>query len=53
MEKRNNFYDKRIYSPTHKMGFKILSESQLKNIFPTVDNLEKKFEIHRKNISRI
>lgn len=53
MKKNENYYDKRLYSPTHKMGFKILSESQLKNIFPTVDNLEKKFEIHRKNISKI
>ena len=53
MEKNRNYYDKRIYSPTHKMGFKILSDSQLKNIFPTVENLEKKFEIHRKNISKI
>ena len=49
----DNKYNKRIYSPTHKMGFKILSDTQLKNIFPTVDNLEKKFETHRKNISRI
>lgn len=46
-------YNKRIYSPTHKMGFKLLSDTQLKNIFPTVDNLEKKFETHRKNISKI
>lgn len=35
------------------MGFKILSDTQLKNIFPTVDNLERKFETHRKNIARI
>lgn len=46
-------YNSRIYSPTHKMGFKILSDTQLKNIFPTVDNLERKFEVHRKNIARI
>ena len=51
MEERR--YNNRIYSPTHKMGFKILSDTQLKNIFPTVDNLERKFEIHRKNIAKI
>lgn len=51
MEKKK--YNNRIYSPTHKMGFKILSDTQLKNIFPTVDNLERKFETHRKNIAKI
>lgn len=46
-------FDKRLYSPTHKMGFKILSDDQLVNIFPTVENMERKFETHRKNISKI
>lgn len=51
MEKKE--FDKRLYSPTHKMGFKILSDDQLANIFPTVENMERKFETHRKNISKI
>lgn len=46
-------FDKRLYSPTHKMGFKILSDDQLVNIFPTVENMERKFEVHRKNISEM
>lgn len=39
--------------PRHKMGFKILNESQLKNMFPTYKNLFSKIDIHRTNISKI
>lgn len=44
--------------PIHKMGFKILKEVQLKNMFPTYENLFEKFDTHRawvkklKNIDR-
>ena len=33
--------------PVHKMGFKILREVQLKNMFPTYENLFEKIDTHR------
>lgn len=39
--------------PVHKMGFKILRETQLKNMFPTYENLFEKIDIHREFIKRL
>lgn len=36
--------------PEHKMGFKILTEVQLKNMFPTYENLFEKIDVHRTKI---
>lgn len=38
-------------NPRYKMGFKLLSKEQLDNIFPTIDNIFGKFDIHRKHIT--
>lgn len=45
--------DKRLYSPSHKAGFKILSKEQLENIFPTFENLKRKIKTHREKIKDI
>ena len=39
-------------NPRYKMGFKLLSKEQLSNIFPTVDNLMAKFDVHREHITK-
>lgn len=36
--------------PDHKMGFKILTETQLSNMFPTYGNLFEKIDVHRAKI---
>jgi len=36
--------------PDHKMGFKILTEAQLNNMFPTYGNLFEKIDVHRAKI---
>lgn len=36
--------------PEHKMGFKILTELQLRNMFPTYENLFEKINVHRQKI---
>lgn len=36
--------------PNHKMGFKILTETQLSNMFPTYGNLFEKIDVHRAKI---
>lgn len=51
MEKEDALLENVI--PVHKMGFKILKEVQLKNLFPTYENLFQKIDVHRKSISRI
>lgn len=38
-------------NPTYKMGFKILNSAQLSNIFPTIENILDKLDIHRKHIT--
>lgn len=39
-------------NPRYKMGFKLLSKEQLNNIFPTIDSLMVKFDIHRNHITK-
>ncbi len=42
--------DLQKFVPQHKMGIKVLDESQLLNIFPTYQNLLDKIETHRRAI---
>lgn len=40
-------------TPTHKVGIKLFSEFQMKNIFPDYQNLLNRIESHRKNIATL
>ena len=39
--------------PVHKMGFKILRENQLKNMFPTYENLFERIDTHRSWVKKL
>lgn len=41
------------YVPHHKMGFKILDEQQLKNLFPNYLSLLDKINVHREKIAEL
>ena len=40
-------------TPTRKVGIKLFSEFQMKNIFPDYQNLLNRIESHRKNIAAL
>ena len=54
MKSNNNTYlDELKYVPYHKMGFKILWESQLENMFPSYAVILQKIEMHRRNLEKM
>lgn len=45
--------DERKYIPYHKMGFKLLGDEQIHNMFPEWDVMLRKIETHRKQLKRL
>ena len=39
--------------PHHKMGIKILDTAQLENLFPEYENIDRRINVHRKQIGKI
>lgn len=45
--------DERKYVPYHKMGFKLLGDEQINNMFPEWNVLLRKIEAHRRQLKRL
>lgn len=49
---RDNLKDLKCV-PYHKMGFKLLSDVQLENLFPNYNQLFKKISVHRDELAKM